>query len=64
MVVAVRVAFLPRLSRIFAATIQWSEGTPSKEEYASQFIALFSHFFVYKDVVYLYFSVVCVCVGP
>ena len=64
LVVAVRVMFLRRLSRIFAVTIRGSEDTPSKVEYASQFIALFFHFFFYKDVVYLYFSVVCVRVGP
>ena len=28
---------------IFAVTIRWSEDTPSKEEYASQFFALFFH---------------------
>ena len=36
--------FFRRLSRIFAVTIRWSVDTPSKEEYASQFIALFFHF--------------------
>ena len=35
--------FFCRLNRIFAVTIQWSVDTPSKEEYASQFIALFFH---------------------
>ena len=48
LVVAVRVAFLRRLSRIFAVTILWSEDTPSKEEYVSQFIALFFHFLFIK----------------
>ena len=37
-----------RLSRIFAVTIRWLEDTPSKEEYASQFIALFFHFLFIK----------------
>ena len=36
--------FFHRLNRIFAVTIRWSVDTPSKEEYASQFIALFFHF--------------------
>ena len=27
-------------------TILWSDDTPSKEEYASQFRALFIHFFI------------------
>ena len=40
--------FFRRLSRIFAVTIRWSEDTPSKEEYASQLIALFSHFLFIK----------------
>ena len=41
--VAVRLAFFRRLNRIFAVTIRWSVDTPSKEEYASQFNALFFH---------------------
>ena len=64
LVVAVRVAFLRRLSRIFAVTILWSKDTPSKEEYALQFIALFFPFHFHKDVVYLCVSVVCILVGP
>ena len=35
--------FLYRLRRIFAEMILWLEDTPSKEEYASQFPALFIH---------------------
>ena len=37
-----------RLNRIFAMIIQWLEDTPSKEEYASQFIVLFFHFLFIK----------------
>ena len=48
LVVAVRVAFLRKLSRIFAMTIRWSEDTPTKEEYAAQFIALFFPFLFIK----------------
>ena len=64
-VVVVRVAFLPRLSRIFAEIIRWSEGTPLKDEYAPQFNALLFHFyfFFYKDEVYLCFSIICVGVN-
>ena len=40
MVLVVCVLFLCKLRHIFAATILWSEDTPSKEEYASQFRAL------------------------
>ena len=47
-VVVVRVVFLRRLSLIFAVTIRWSEDTPSKEEYASQFNALLFHFLFIK----------------
>ena len=38
--VVVRIVFLRRLSRVFAVTIRWSDDTPSKEEYASQFKSL------------------------
>ena len=40
--------FFRRLSHIFAMSIWWSEDTPSKEEYASQLIALFFHFLFIK----------------
>ena len=36
--------FLRRLGRIFVEIILWSEDTPSKLEYASQFRALFIYF--------------------
>ena len=47
-VVVVRVVFLRRLSRIFAAIIWWSEDIPTKEEYASQINALWFHFLFIK----------------
>ena len=56
--VAVRLAFFRRLNRIFAVTIRWSVDTPSKEEYASQFNALFFHFLFIRTIVYLSFSIV------
>ena len=40
--------FLHRLSRIFVMTIQLSEDTPSKEEFASQFNVLLFHFLFIK----------------
>ena len=40
-------ALFPRwLRRIYVVTIAWSEYASSKEEYVSQFIALFIHFFM------------------
>ena len=47
-VVVVRVVFVRWLSRIFAVTIRWSEDTPSKEKYATQFNALLFHFLLIK----------------
>ena len=52
------------LSRIFAVTIRWSDDTSSKEEHASQFIALFFQFLSIETVVYLHFTVLRVCVRP
>ena len=39
---------LRSLRRIFAEMILWSEDTPSKEGYASQFKELFIHFLLIK----------------
>ena len=63
-VIVVRAAFLRRFSRIFAMTIRWSEDTPSKEEYAFSIQCSFIPVHIYKDVVYLCFSIVCVDVDP
>ena len=46
--VVVRAAFLYMLSRIFAVTIRWLEGTPSKEEYALPFNTLLFNFLFIK----------------
>ena len=42
-VLKVSTLFLHRLRHIYAVTILWSEDTPPKEEYASQFRAQFIH---------------------
>ena len=47
-IIIIIIAFFRRLSRNLAVTIRWSEDTPSKEEYASQFIALFFYFLFIK----------------
>ena len=53
LVVAVCMAYFRRPSFIFAVTIRWSDDTPSKEEYALQFIALFFHLLFIKTIIAL-----------